>query len=127
MWWSAGDKNNTLGFYQGDTLVREVTTADIIDTINNSALANDYYSNPNPSIKWEQEPFAFLNFYSDSEATNFDKIVFINIDDPNFSSKFESDNHTFALGSESVPDPSILLGLLTFGALGSTAVKRKSH
>jgi len=87
MWWSAGDPNNYLNFYNGNTLVGEFNTAWL-----DQKVGSAYYGNPVPGSnqgKDSGEAFAFINFYAVNGAT-FDKIVMSN---PG-SSGFESDNWT---------------------------------
>ena len=84
MWWSAGDAQNVLDFYKGDTLVSSFTTASLMEP-----LPGTYDGNPrNRSINGG-EPYAFINFFGD-ETTVWDRIVLRN----NGSSGFESDNYT---------------------------------
>ena len=87
MWWSAGDANNFLSFYSGNTLVASFSTATLL-----SKLPNAYYGNPGPGYKGQDsaEAFAFINFYG-MGGTTFNKIV---LSDPSTTSGFESDNHT---------------------------------
>ena len=87
MWWSAGDPNNYLYFYNGTTLVGEFDTKWLDQTVGST-----YYGNPVPGSnqgKDSGEAFAFINFYATGGAT-FDKIVMSN---PG-TSGFESDNWT---------------------------------
>ena len=131
MWWSAGDENNVLEFYQDNVLIRSITTADILDAIEASPLSSEYFGNPTTPFLGQvpTEPYAYLNFFSDAADTNFNSIVFKNL---GIVSNFESDNHAFALEfvdnvpSENIPEPSTILGLLIFGVFGSTVVKRQS-
>ena len=87
MWWSAGDANNFLSFYSGNTLVASFSTATLL-----SKLPNAYYGNPGPGYKGQDsaEAFAYINFYG-MGGTTFNKIV---LSDPSTTSGFESDNHT---------------------------------
>jgi hypothetical protein len=84
MWWSAGDAQNVLEFYNGDTLMGRFTTASLMDP-----LPASYDGNPlNRSIN-RGEPYGFINFFAD-EKTAWDRIVLTN----EGSSGFESDNYT---------------------------------
>ncbi|MDD4913661.1 MAG: hypothetical protein PHW13_01315 [Methylococcales bacterium] len=84
-WWSAGDANNTVEFYNGSTLVGEFTTATLMDQ-----LPGSYYGNPrSPSTLDSNEPFAFINFFGTNGLT-FNKVVFVDTS----SSGFEADNYT---------------------------------
>ena len=84
MWWSAGDPNNKLEFYNGSKLVGAFTTASLMDP-----LPSDYDGNPMNRKLNSGEPYGFINFFGD-EKTTWDSIVFTN----NGSSGFESDNYT---------------------------------
>ncbi|MBO3458190.1 hypothetical protein G7B40_017660 [Aetokthonos hydrillicola Thurmond2011] len=97
LWWSAGDENNEMDFYSGNTLLQKFTTADVISFINQQPNQEAYYGNPNSKFKGQdsREPFAFLNFFADpnDSKVTFDRIEFIN---SSSNSGFESDNHTIA-------------------------------
>lgn len=84
MWWSAGDSQNVLKFYLGDSLVSQFTTASLMDPLPASYDGNPINRRINPS-----EPYAFINFFGD-EATSWDRIVLTNTQ----GSGFESDNYT---------------------------------
>lgn len=84
MWWSAGDAQNVLEFYKGDTLVSLFTTANLMDP-----LPASYDGNPKDRSINKTEPYAFINFIAD-EKTSWDRIVLHN----NNGSGFESDNYT---------------------------------
>jgi hypothetical protein len=84
MYWSAGDQNNVLSFYNGDALVAQYTTASL-----DAALGSSYLGNPNNRNSDKTEPFAFLNFYG-SNGTTWDKIVLTNT----VATGFEADNFT---------------------------------
>jgi hypothetical protein len=84
LWWSAGDAQNVLSFYNGDALIGQFTTASLMEP-----LPAEYDGNPiNRSIN-SNEPYAFINFFGD-EKTAWNRIVLTN----NGSSGFESDNYT---------------------------------
>ena len=84
-WWSAGDGNNQLTFYDNDNIVAQYTTESMFGSLN---LSQDYYGNPltgqNPG-----EPYAFINFFGDAE-TSWNKIEFTQTG----GGGFESDNYT---------------------------------
>ena len=84
MWWSAGDPNNVLDFYSGNSLVAQFTTASLMDP-----LPAEYDGNPRNRLLDRNEPFAFINFLGDA-TTSWDRVVLRN----NGSSGFESDNYT---------------------------------
>ena len=87
MWWSAGDANNYLTFYSGNSVVASFSTGTLL-----SKLPSAYFGNPSPGYKGKDpsEAFAFINFYG-MGGTTFDRIV---LSDPSTTSGFESDNHT---------------------------------
>ena len=89
LWWSAGDAANVLDFYSGGstsgTLVAEFTTANLMQKLPKPS----YYGNPRNRSLDNNEPFAFINFFGETN-TVWDTIVFRN----SSSSGFESDNHT---------------------------------
>lgn len=84
MWWSAGDSKNVLRFYNGDTLVSQFSTSNLMNL-----LPAEYDGNPLNRRINSGEPYAFINFYGD-ESTVWDRIVLTN----DGSSGFESDNYT---------------------------------
>ncbi|EDM27526.1 hypothetical protein LNTAR_05421 [Lentisphaera araneosa HTCC2155] len=84
-WWSAGDKNNQLSFYNDDELVARYTTESMFGSLN---LSQDYYGNPLTGGNGG-EPYAFINFFGDAE-TSWNKIELTQ----NGGGGFESDNYT---------------------------------
>jgi len=89
MWWSAGDNQNVLSFYSGETLVARFSTDTLLAQI---ATSREYYGNPNEgNFKGGNagEPYAFVNFFGEGDTT-WDRIVFSNTS----GSGFETDNHT---------------------------------
>ncbi len=93
LWWSAGDPNNVLSFYSGNTLLETFRTSDVVNFINAQANAGAFNGNPNTGQN-KGKPYAFLNFYADpsNPALTFDRIVFSNVG----SARFQQDNHTIA-------------------------------
>ena len=85
MWWSAGDSANLLTFYNNENIVAQYSTASMFGSL---GLSQEYYGNPltgqNPG-----QPYAFINFYGDSE-TSWDAITLSTTG----SGGFESDNYT---------------------------------
>ncbi len=86
LWWSAGDPNNVLGFYDGGSLVAEFTTATLLNVI---ASQPEYKGNPRNRSLNAGESYAFINFFG-TEGVTWDRIVLTN----NAGSGFESDNYT---------------------------------
>jgi hypothetical protein len=117
--WGAISDNNTFSFYNGNTLIKSFTTQDV---------------NPVAPIKASQhggQGNGYLHFYSDSSNDIFNKIV-ISQASTN-GGGFESDNHSFHLGTgrftgfdpKSVPEPSVILGMVAVG--GMFLCKRKNE
>jgi hypothetical protein len=105
MWWSAGDPNNVLQFYSGNTLVQTFTTKDVLTFINNlpASQRSLYFGNPNTHFQGGNsgEPYAFLNFFADpsNETVTFNTIELYQASS---GGAFESDNHTIAAGYTSI-------------------------
>ena len=109
LYWSAGDANNVLEFFDGGTLVGDFCTATAL-----GPLSSAYLGNPNNGDD-SGEKFAFLNFTSTSPSTDFTSVEFIN---NSFGTGFESDNHTILALT---PEPSeygfVLAGVALVGLL----------
>jgi hypothetical protein len=90
-WLSALDPGNLVTFYSKGQELFQFRPQDVIDAINATGHASEYYGNPNANFLGQDggEPFVFLNFFDD--AGSFDKIVF---QEYNFGGGYESDNHT---------------------------------
>jgi hypothetical protein len=94
LWWSAGDTNNVLTFY--DTSGHGLGTFDsssitaAIQQLSSSQQAL-YKGNPNNRTQDSNEYFAYINFFDTSGAT-IGKVVFSNA----VSTGFESDDHAVA-------------------------------
>jgi hypothetical protein len=108
--WGAVSGGNTFSFFQNDKLVQSFTTKDII---NNAALIR---------AKWQNnEGNGYVHFYSDSNKDNFNRIVISQVG----GGGFESDNHSFHVGTgkfdfeknQKVPEPGMALGMVAFGAM----------
>jgi len=118
-WWSAGDANNEVDFYNGTTLEAAFTTASLMST-----LPKTYDGNPrSPSTLDPNEPFAFINFYAMNGIT-FNKIVFTDTQ----SSGFEADNYTVrtqawgSVAGESGSTPGNFLESVTGSNVSTAAV-----
>lgn len=82
--WQAGDDRNELRFFNNGVLLHTFTSAEVF-----AGLPSTYNSNPNNGDNvWEK--YAYFNFFA-TGGTVFDQIEFYN---KNFSSGFETDNHT---------------------------------
>lgn len=93
LYWSAGDGDDLLRFYNDENLVAEFSTQSIIDS---ASLTLGHYGDPNHPNPWNPnlnynniEPYAFINFYGD-ENTSWDSVVLTQTSDG--GSGFETDN-----------------------------------
>ncbi len=107
-YWSAGDAQNNLDFYSGNSLLASFSTSTLISFISGQANASQYYGNPNTNQN-TGEPYAFVNFFANS-GTTFDKIVFRN---NGTGSGFESDNHTIRAAAVTTPTGTTVTNLVT--------------
>lgn len=114
--WGAISGGNIFSFYNGNKLVQSFSTADV---------------NPVAPVKaaWQGgEGNGYVHFYSTSTADTFNRIVI----SQQGGGGFESDNHSFHVGNgafnpESVPEPSVVLGLAAAGGTLLIKRKRKKH
>ena len=113
MWWSAGDAQNVLDFYKGNSLMAEFTTSNML-----SALPSSYDGNPKNRSLDSGEPFAFINFFGD-QNTAWDRIVLRN----NGGSGFESDNYTTRAMGWNVKTDGALPGVPVAMVTGTTSTK----
>ncbi len=110
--WGAISGGNVFSFFKDNQLVKSISTEDV---------------NPLAPVRAAQhggEGNGYLHFYSESANDNFNKIIITQTG----GGGFESDNHSFHKGSGAftpVPEPSIVLGLMTAG--GSLLLKRKKQ
>ena len=94
MYWMAGDRFNTLSFYNGATLLGSYTVASIL-----SSLPSGYFGNPNNGLD-PSEPFAYLDFTT-TGADAISKVVFDN--SGSLASGFEMDN--FSVTTQQITPP----------------------
>jgi hypothetical protein len=102
LWWGAGDANNVLYFYSGNSLVAEYTTADVVTyAASCKNTSPSCYGNPTVAFKGQDsgEPFLYLNIF-DTTGT-FDRIVFAEA--PGSGAGFESDNHAVMNLTDNTP------------------------
>jgi len=135
-WFSAGDKNNGISFYNGDEFLARYTTQTIVDiltpktgtvtAVNNTVYNNsDYYGNPNDGSN-TGETYTYVDIIA--SGLTFDTIVLDNSDTE--GTGFESDNHSVYAGTvtapggdvfitqiTSVPEPSEYMGFVFAGLL----------
>jgi hypothetical protein len=120
MWWSAGDVQNHLEFYNGATLVGSFAVGDIIPSLNSS-----YYGNPNSGLD-SSEPFVYLNF----TATGSDSITSVKFKSDTLGAGFEIDNLSVTTErieppGHGVPDGGSTAALLAGGLALLRGVRRK--
>jgi len=124
LYWAAGDAQNYLDFYNGNSLVVSISLGTL-----SSRLTSAYYGNPNNGQD-TSEPFAYLNFYGENGVT-WNRIVFRNL---STGTGYETDSHAVlaavqnppstpggSLDVPTIPEPasSLLLaaGLIALGLL----------
>jgi hypothetical protein len=124
LWWSAGDANNTLKFYNGATLLATFTTATLIGS---GYLTSAFYGNPNSDFLGRDnlEPFDYLNF-TGTHGTTFTSVEF----DNTTSTGFELDNVSISAsvttppGNNFVPESAYTAPLLLFAMATLFACRR---
>ena len=120
VWWSAGDVNNWLEFFDGATSLGVYQVGTIIPFLDSS-----YYGNPVPGPNLggnKGEPYAYLNF----TTTGSEHITSVKFSGPNF--EFDNISITeekITPPGHSVPDGGATIGLLGGGLLGLAALRRK--
>ncbi len=113
-WWSAGDSQNSVSFYNGAQLLATISTAQLValipndgsktvTTVNGSVYhANQYYNNPNGGDA--SEPFAYVDFIA--TGLTFNRVAFSNA---SLGTGFESDNHSVASNVIAPPTSDVML------------------
>ncbi|MGZ0656917.1 Npun_F0296 family exosortase-dependent surface protein [Coraliomargarita sp. W4R72] len=146
--WPAGDANNRITIYSGDTILFTLETSDVVDFLpdtNSSTITSidggvyntqDYYGQPDTD-KNEGEPYAYIHIIANAGDT-FDNIVF---EHPRSSGKFETDNHAiiqpnytvepkgdyvllFDDAVAQIPEPSVYALMIGFASLAMTLGRR---
>ncbi|NJL44817.1 MAG: PEP-CTERM sorting domain-containing protein [Leptolyngbyaceae cyanobacterium SM2_3_12] len=126
--WGSAHDGNEFSFYNGDDLVHRFvyyndnrTFAEADKTTNVAATLKAYGTIGNGN-----EYNAYFNFFADSSADLFNKILISQTG----GGGFETDNHSFKAGNsgfhespESVPEPGMALSLLMVG--GALVAKRR--
>ncbi|MEB3209786.1 MAG: PEP-CTERM sorting domain-containing protein [Leptolyngbyaceae bacterium] len=115
--WGSASPGNVFSFFMGDTMVGSFNVDDI--------AAEGFAFTGTKS----GQGTGYIDFRSESEADNFNRIVISQIG----GGGFETDNHTFRVGTgqfspdapKDVPEPGALLGLAALGLLGTTKVFKK--
>lgn len=112
--WGSASSGNVFSFFKGDTMVGSFD----VDTMKAAGFA---YTGTQSN-----QGTGYVDFRSDGEADNFDRIVI----SQTTGGGFETDNHTFHVGTgkfsaqaaEAVPEPGTLLGLTALGLLGAKKI-----
>jgi hypothetical protein len=104
LYWGSVDGYNHIAFYNDDKLVQAFGGKDVPGT---TASGNQKNHADN----------VFVNFFADKGET-FNKVVMVSD-----SAAFETDNHTYRLAS--VPEPTAVLGLVAFAAIGVTSKRSR--
>lgn len=102
IWWTAGDRCNTLEFYSEGTLQSTFTFDRLMDLLDSGTLngisgtdysAGEYYGSPVNDL-YNAEPFAYLHAFA-PDATTFDEVRLLHDSD---CGGFEFDNVAVASG-----------------------------
>lgn len=116
--WGAISADNTFSFYNGNTLLQSFTSKDV------EPIAAKFGVKNQKQDQWN----GYLNFYSEGKKDNFNKIVISQ--GSTAGGGFESDNHSFHIGTgkfepKATPEPGVTLGLLVIsgGILGRRRLK----
>jgi hypothetical protein len=115
-WWSAGDPNNSISFFEDGVLYATFSTADLVGLLPNSPSGivtaingstyntQNYYGNPNNLAQDTNEAFAYVDVIAN--GLTFNQISFSNA---NLGSGFESDNHSVAIGITDPPTGDVIV------------------
>lgn len=129
-WWSAGDANNGLSFYDDTTFLMRFDTGTItsllspttgtVTAIDNTVYANSsYYGNPNYSPRQNMaEPYAYVHVLA--SGLTFNRIVFDNTGLT--SSGFESDNHSVTTNPVTMIGSAVLVDIVSIPEPGTSAL-----
>ena len=124
--WAAGDSQNRMDFYRGNTLLGSFSTATIQGILGNSTVtaidgstynSSTYRGQPASPSTNSGENYAFVNFFAQN-GFKFDRIDFWN---NNTGSGFESDNHTVLTSGSASPSGSLVYVTSTVNPVGLSA------
>jgi hypothetical protein len=124
--WAAGDSQNRMDFYRGNTLLGSFSSATIqsilsgptVTTVNGSTYQSSTYKGQPASPSTNSgENYAFVNFFAQN-GFKFDRIDFWN---NNTGSGFESDNHTILSSGTATPSGSLIYVTSTVNPVGLSA------
>ena len=116
-YFTAGDANNGIEIYSGNTLLRDFNTASLISLLPNNGtstitaingtnyLTSDYYGQPVTGQN-ASEPYAYLHFITQGTDT-FDRIVL----SQDQNAIFENDNHSILAVSPVIPSSLVLVSV----------------
>jgi len=116
-WFSAGDTNNGITFYNGSTQYARFSTADIVSLLSGTTVtaingttyaSNSYFGNPNGTNEDTNEPFTYVEIVT---SGTFNKVVLDN--SGTTATGFESDNDTVYAGTVTIPGADVFVGSLT--------------
>ncbi|MEW5824719.1 MAG: IPTL-CTERM sorting domain-containing protein [Pseudomonadota bacterium] len=116
-WWSAGDANNVIEFYDAaDNLLATFTTADLISFLTGTLTsvgganysASAYYGNPNGGGN-AAEPYAYVHLRLSGTATTINRVVIrganFEADNLAVSASSSVDGSWVEFGSQTINDP----------------------
>ena len=104
LYWGTPSGNNTISFFNGDTLLQSFTGDALLSTVTSRGAV-------------------FANFFAEA-GESFNKVV---LSDSSIAIPFESDNHAYKVsGSTPVPEPASLLSVFA-GVVAGALVKRKQQ
>lgn len=104
--WGFTDSNNTVAFYQGNTLLRTYSALDAFGSVNGNNGSN-----------------AYVNFFAQNSSEYFNKIVFTE----SGGGGFETDNHAYRQAvDEPYPLP-VLVGLMALGLVVKRRVRPSTY
>src|SRR5580704_528772 len=116
-WFSAGDANNGISFYDGSTLVGRFSTAPILSSLQAPTVtavdgatyqSSAYFGNPNNTSEDAGEPFAYVNFLV--TGGHVTRIVFDN--SGLTGTGFENDNQSVYNGVVTVAPTAVFVSTL---------------
>jgi PEP-CTERM motif len=113
-WWSAGDANNGLTFYDGANVIGRFSTATILSLLQSPTVtavngstyqSSSYFGNPNNATQDTSEHFAYVNFVASGGTIS--SIVFDNSGAT--GSGFENDNHSVYNGAVTIAPTAVFV------------------
>jgi hypothetical protein len=117
-WWSAGDANNGLTFYDGNAVIGRFSTAAILSLLQSPTVtavngstyqSSSYFGNPNNSSQDANEQFAYVDFLATGGTIS--SIVFDN--SGSTGTGFENDNHSVYNGAVTIAPTAVFVSTLS--------------